>query len=92
MSAALQEVGAGGRILAALDGDRDDLDVVAAGQARPDLQAGGAVFAIDEDLRFHIGRKSSEFRYHIPLAWFTSAAWWLFMVSSRAFRSASRPR
>ena len=64
-----QEVGARGRILAALDRDRDDFDVVAAGKPRPDLQAGGAVFAVDEDFRFHASPKNPAiFNAYMPLA------------------------
>ena len=52
----VEELGARGRVLAALGRNRDDLDVVAAASRAPDLQAGGAVFAVDEDFRFHASK------------------------------------
>jgi len=48
-----QEIGAGGRVLAVRLGDRQDVEVTALRQPRPDLQSGGAVFAVDEDFRCH---------------------------------------
>ena len=49
----VEELGPCLRVLAALDRRRDDLDVVAAGQQGPYLQARRSVFAVDEDFRFH---------------------------------------
>ena len=49
----LQQVGAQIEVAALGFGYRQDCKIVARRQPRPDLQAGCAVFAIDEDFRFH---------------------------------------
>ena len=91
-----QEIGACGRVLAALDRDRDDLDVVAAGKPRPDLQAGGAVFAVDEDLRFHASQNpANSVLYAACVIHFRSVVIQILKPRSSARRagrdSASRP-
>ena len=90
----VEEVGARGRILAPLGRDRDDLEVVAAGKPRPDLQAGRAVFAVDEDFRFHASRPEIEVHSRYAACRIHSGKPLIgcFSRSRRAFRSASRPR
>ena len=50
---AVEEFGAGRSVLALVGRDRQELEIGAAFQPLPDLQAGGAGLAVDEDCRSH---------------------------------------
>ena len=82
-SEGVEKLGALGGIFAIVAGERDDLDIVAAGEPVADLEAGGARLAVDKDLFLPPSLST-----RLTRTWSTSG----FSCATRVARGTPRPR